>query len=147
MWLSLTVWVSRLLVPLLSASVLVPPGTPSVLEQWVQGHAFALVALVLVLGVARTQPTVDATRDIPVRAFAAAAVGGLVAWAAAQALWFPSLSLMGWVAASLPHGLEVVMLGSVFAALVRRPLPALALGAGFQLAVMAVAALGLGLGL
>lgn len=139
MWLWLTAWVGRLLVPLLGLSF-VGAGS-DVLEHWVQGHAFALVALVVVMGVGVLQPTTSASDAVRPAPFLAAAGGGWLAWMVAQALWFPPLTAGAWVAIGLARTVEVVMLGSMFASLARRPGVALALGAGFQLAVLALARL------
>ncbi|MEO0600105.1 MAG: hypothetical protein AAF211_01645 [Myxococcota bacterium] len=144
MWLWLTAWVSRLLVPLFGLSLW--SEGPWVLDLWVEGHAFALASAALVLGVGVTRPRVSA--DVPVSRgrFLAATVGGFGAWALVQGLLFEPIVTLPWSVAGpilASHVVEAVMLGSLFASVARRPAAAFALGAGFQLAVLGITSLGL----
>lgn len=146
MWMWLTGWVGRLLVPLFGLTLF--EGPLSVLELWVQGHAYGLVALTTLAGLFAVSPRVSAGTPVRTVPFLAAALGGMGAWALGQSLWFDplvALPLSVVLPLAVSHAVEAVMLGSLFASLSRRPLVALALGAGFQLAVLALARIGLSL--
>ncbi|MEM6927390.1 MAG: hypothetical protein AAF602_10695 [Myxococcota bacterium] len=144
MWLWLTAWVSRLLVPLFGLSLW--SEGPWVLDLWVEGHAFALAAAALVLGVGVVRPRVSADVRVSRGSFLAAALGGFGAWVIVQGLLFePIATLEGALAGPIlaSHVVEAVMLGSLFASVARRPGAAFALGAGFQLVVLGITSLGL----
>jgi len=144
MWLWLTAWVSRLLVPLLGQSLI--GGPQPVLELLVQGHVFAIVALVAVIGVGWAGLRTSADEPVQLAPFAAATVGGLGGWFVGQTVLFGSLlALPGATAAVLvaSHAVEAVMLGSLIASLARRPVLAMGLGVGAQAAVLGLAWLAL----